>query len=191
MYICTVQLIYKIMYFWITTPQFHNHYLAKCPKVKAAKCAWRSNPACTVMSVSVARRTRRYYLLNTFRMRISAARRACHCHPCIIMHGPIFLSCSGEGGAGVHPGPVPGRLVAGGGVAAHVGCTGGGPHRRPPAPRHTPARGRPQVGFYRVAVLLLTVNFTAKARGKSWQCQGNTCNTFCLVNLSFFPKDSL
>jgi hypothetical protein len=104
------------------------------------------------------------------------------------MHGPIFLSCSGEGRAGVHPGPVPGRLVAGGGVAAHVGCTGGGPHRRPPAPRHTPARGRPQVGFYRVAVLLLTVNFTAKARGKSWQCQGNTCNTFLFREFVIFSK---
>jgi hypothetical protein len=79
---------------------------------------------------------------------------------CPAAPGGAYIAClggSGERRAGVHPGAVPGRLVAGRGVAAHVGGAGGRPHRRTP-----PRSCRAQVRLYRVPVLLLTVNFAAK-----------------------------
>ncbi len=85
---------------------------------------------------------------------------------CPAAPGGAYIAClggSGERRTGVHPCAVTGRLVAGRGVAAHVGGAGGRSHRR------TPPRGRrTQVRLYRVPVLLLTVNFAAKTRGKSF-----------------------
>ena len=72
-----------------------------------------------------------------------------------------FLSSCREAGAGIHPGPVPGRLVdTAGGVPGHLwGCRG--PHPRgtgsPPC-RH--ASSSTDIWFdVRIAILLFTINF--------------------------------
>ena len=73
-----------------------------------------------------------------------------------------YLSGSREGGAGVHPGPVPGGLVhhRGGGVPRHLRGADAGPDGGPPSPAWHRAGG-PQVGLdVRVAVRLLAVDFT-------------------------------
>ena len=81
------------------------------------------------------------------------------------------LCCGGEGGAGVHPGPVPGHLVGGaGGVSCHVGGADGRPHGGPTAPAGNTARG-PQVGLdVCVAVHLLALDFTGGELGVNRCC---------------------
>ena len=76
----------------------------------------------------------------------------------------FYLCCRAEGGASIHPGPVP-RIHRGGGVPGHVRGAHWGAHCTPDSPGapagDTTARG-PYVGLYWVAVLLFALNFTIK-----------------------------
>jgi hypothetical protein len=101
---------------------------------------------------------------------------------CPAAPGGAYIAClggSGERRTGVHPGAITGRLVAGRGVAAHVGGAGRWPHRRTP-----PWGRRAQVRLYRVPVLLLTVNFAAK-NARKVVFEVLTAGIFYLIKLAF------